>query len=33
MSFVLGVILFAVVIGIWDAKLPWPRSSRRRKRW
>jgi len=25
MSFVLGVLLFVVVVGILDAKLPWPR--------
>jgi hypothetical protein len=24
MSFILGVILFVVVIGILDARLPWP---------
>ena len=30
MSFVLGMILFAVVIGILDAKLPWPLRFRGR---
>ncbi len=29
MSFILGLILFVVVIGIWDARLPWPRSGAR----
>jgi hypothetical protein len=24
MSFLLGLLLFVVVIGIWDARLPWP---------
>jgi hypothetical protein len=28
MSFVLGLILFVVVAGIIDAKLPWPRPRR-----
>ena len=27
MSFILGLILFVVVIGIWDARLPWPRPD------
>jgi len=27
MSFVLGVIVYVVVIGILDARLPWPSSS------
>jgi hypothetical protein len=26
MSFVLGLVLFVAVIGVLDAKLPWPRS-------
>jgi hypothetical protein len=26
MSFILGLILFVVVAGIIDAKLPWPRA-------
>jgi hypothetical protein len=29
MSFVLGLILFVGVIGVWDARLPWPRSRAR----
>jgi hypothetical protein len=29
MSFILGVILFVVVIGILDARLPWPTPSTR----
>lgn len=31
MSFVLGLLLFVVVIGRMDAKLPWPASSPRSK--
>ena len=31
MSFILGLILFVVVIGIWDARLPWPRPDQRAK--
>ena len=27
MSFVLGLIVFVVVIGIADSRLPWPRAS------
>ena len=27
MSFVLGLLLFVVVVGILDAKLPWPRAD------
>jgi hypothetical protein len=27
MSFILGTVLFVVVIGILDARLPWPRSK------
>ena len=30
MSFVLGLVLFVIAIGILDAKLPWP-SSRKAK--
>ena len=30
MSFILGLILFAVVLGILDAKLPWPPPGSRR---
>jgi hypothetical protein len=29
MSFILGLLLFAVLGGIIDAKLPWPRPERR----
>jgi hypothetical protein len=29
MSFILGTVLFVVVIGILDARLPWPRSKGR----
>jgi len=32
MSFVLGLLLFVVVVGILDAKLPWPRPGRTEKR-
>ncbi len=28
MSFILGLVLFTVVIGILDARLPWPISRR-----
>jgi hypothetical protein len=28
MSFVLGVLLFVVVLGVLDARLPWPRPRR-----
>jgi hypothetical protein len=27
MQFVVGVILFVVVIGVLDARLPWPRPK------
>jgi hypothetical protein len=27
MSFILGLLLFVVVAGIIDGKLPWPRSG------
>jgi hypothetical protein len=28
MQFVLGVILFVVVLGVVDTRLPWPRPGR-----
>jgi hypothetical protein len=28
MSFIIGVILFVVVLGALDARLPWPRARR-----
>jgi hypothetical protein len=28
MSFLVGMILFVVVIGILDSKLPWPSAAR-----
>jgi hypothetical protein len=31
MSFILALILFVVVAGIIDAKLPWPRSRPERR--
>jgi hypothetical protein len=27
MSFILGLILFAAVLGVLDARLPWPAAS------
>ena len=30
MSFILGLLLFTVVVGILDARLPWPIRRRRR---
>jgi hypothetical protein len=30
MSFILGLVLFVVVVGILDARLPWPSSARSR---
>lgn len=30
MQFILGTLFFVVVIGVLDARLPWPRSKRRR---
>ena len=30
MSFILGLVLFVVVIGVLDARLPWPSSKRPR---
>jgi hypothetical protein len=32
MSFILGLVLFVVVAGIIDAKLPWPRPRRTERR-
>lgn len=32
MSFILGLILFVVVIGLMDARLPWPRPAARSDR-
>ena len=32
MSFILGLLLFTVVIGILDARLPWPIARGRRPR-
>ena len=32
MSFFLGLLLFVVVVGIIDAKLPWPRPRDGEKR-
>jgi len=32
MSFVVGLLLFVVLAGILDAKLPWPRA-REQRRW
>lgn len=29
MSFIIGLVLFVIVIGVLDAKLPWPRSRAR----
>ena len=29
MQFILGTLFFVVVIGILDARLPWPRSMRK----
>ncbi len=31
MSFILGILLFAVVVGALDARLPWPRPDTRRE--
>jgi hypothetical protein len=28
MSFVIGVILFVVVVGLLDRRVPWPRAPR-----
>jgi hypothetical protein len=30
MQFILGTLFFVLVIGALDARLPWPRSNRRR---
>jgi hypothetical protein len=32
MSFFVGLLLFVVVVGILDAKLPWPRPRQTEKR-
>jgi hypothetical protein len=32
MQFILGTLFFVVVIGILDARLPWPRSRRNGRR-
>ena len=29
MSFVVGVILFVIVVGLLDARLPWPKPEKR----
>jgi len=29
MAFILGVLFFVIVLGVLDAKLPWPRPNRR----
>ncbi len=29
MAFILGTLLFVVVAGFLDARLPWPRSARK----
>lgn len=31
MSFVLGLLLFVVVAGFLDARLPWPPAARRKR--
>jgi hypothetical protein len=31
MQFILGTFLFVVVIGVLDARLPWPRPLARRR--
>jgi len=28
MQFIIGVIFFVVVIGVFDARLPWPRPKK-----
>ena len=30
MQFILGILLFVVVLGIADARLPWPRPAARK---
>lgn len=32
MAFILGVIFFVVVVGVLDARLPWPKSRSRNPR-
>jgi hypothetical protein len=32
MSFLVGLLLFVVVVGILDARLPWPRPRERERR-
>jgi hypothetical protein len=32
MSFFVGLLLFVVVVGILDAKLPWPRPGKKERR-
>ena len=29
MAFILGVLFFVVVVGVLDARLPWPRANRK----
>jgi hypothetical protein len=29
MAFILGVVFFVIVVGLIDARLPWPRHDRR----
>jgi hypothetical protein len=31
MAFFLGLLLFVIVVGAVDARLPWPRPSRERR--
>jgi hypothetical protein len=31
MAFILGLVLFIIVLGAVDARLPWPRPSRERR--
>jgi hypothetical protein len=33
MSFILGLVLFVIVAGVIDAKLPWPRPRPEPRRW
>lgn len=32
MAFILGVIFFVVIVGVLDARLPWPASRSRKRR-
>ena len=32
MQFILGVFLFVVVVGLVDARVPWPKAGSRRTR-